>query len=240
MSRELQTRQHDQAVAAPTTAISDPFTAILTPARPTLDAVAHLKPALDLLVKLQRRAVVGLDLKDPVRSIDEAERRLELIPPLSTLRQAAQLFEDARRIPAPAAWLHLAVGAMLAGMPNSANVSPFYRMGIVDSMLHDEEFAPGFSAPVVIRAMRELRKATKFVPAPAELFDACKAQAQFLGEMRICTEQLASIRENAEAVVAEFNRKFEEDFGPDDERTETNRPVGRPPEYPADNSDVPF
>jgi hypothetical protein len=65
-------------------------------------------------------------------------------------------------------------------------------------------------------------------------------EKRFFGEMRFRAEQLIAIRENAEAVFAEFNRKFEEDFGPDEECVGTKRPGWRPPEYPADNSDCPF
>ena len=49
--------------------------------------------------------------------------------------------------------------------------------------IYDDEFAPGFSAAVVFRAIRQVRKAEKFVPSPAQFPEACKQQKRSFGEM---------------------------------------------------------
>jgi hypothetical protein len=48
--------------------------------------------------------------------------------------------------------------------------------------IYDDEFAAGFSAAVVFRAIRQVRKAEKFVPSPAQFLEACKQQKRSFGE----------------------------------------------------------
>lgn len=235
MSMQLQPRQRQDIVASPT-AIGDPFAAILTPAKPALDAMAYLKGAIDWIAANSSSPYLTLNVQQALQFADEAADRLQLIPPTEILRQAGQLFEDAVRIPAPPAWLHIALGIMLNSMPNAGKVSPSYRFGVVDSMLNDEEFAPGFSEAVVFRAIRQVRKAEKFVPSPAQFLEACKQQKRIFDEMHMRTEQLISIRENAEAVLAEDKRQFEENFPGFDEDIR----IRELDERPFDEGQLPF
>jgi hypothetical protein len=234
---QLQTRQHRTAVvrAGPS---EDPFATVLRPAQPALDAIVQLKPSIDFIVANEKRRHFHLDVRRSLEFADEAAERLKVIPPLAVLRQAERLFGDAERIPAPEAWLHVALGILLAERPNAGKVSPTYRFGIVDSMLYDEEYAPGFSQPVVLRALRELRKASEFVPAPAEVLKTCARQKQSFGTLRLRTEQLIAVRENAEQILAEDRRLWEQDWGPIDDEPIPPRPPGWQP--PADDVDVPF
>jgi hypothetical protein len=215
-SRQLQPLQRQDVVASPT-AIGDPFATIMVPCRPTLQAVVHLKPSVDWVIANNCNPHLTLDLHRADEFLDEADERLKLIPPIDVLQQAFQLFRDAERIPAEPGWLHIAIGIMMDSLPNAGRVSASYRFGIIDSIVYDDAFAGGFSQPVVIRAIRELRKVQTFVPAPADFLKACMVEKRFFRESQMRTEQLVSIRENAEAVVAEFERQFREDFGEDEE-----------------------
>jgi hypothetical protein len=239
MTRQLQSHPQRAAVV-PAGALEDPFATVISPAKPALDAVMHIKPSIDWVVAARERSPnLSLDVRRAQQFADQAADRLRLIPPVETLRQMGQLFSDAERIPAPEAWLHLAIGVMLSERPNAGKVSPTYRFGIVDSMLYDEEYAPGFSQPVVVRALRELRKASDFVPSPAEVLKTCKRQKRLFQELQRRTEQLIFIRQNAEAVVAEDGRQFEEDFGPWEE-IQREGTIGTTTTKVDDNSDCPF
>jgi hypothetical protein len=145
-------------------AIDDPFAAISVPAGPTLQAIAHLNPSVDWVVANNCSPHLTLDVRRADEFLDEADDRLKLIPPTDVLRQAEQLFRDAERTPAEAAWLHVALGVMLDSLPNADKISASYRFGIIDSITYDDAFAGGFSQPVVIRAIRELRKTRRSFP----------------------------------------------------------------------------
>ena len=84
------------------------------------------------------------------------------LPGSCALDRANILFDAAECQSAPAEWLLAMVNHMLAERPNARNVSEDYAAGIVDSMLYDEElhgdYEPGFSAPVLVAVVRELRR----------------------------------------------------------------------------------
>ncbi|WP_108516884.1 hypothetical protein [Bradyrhizobium algeriense] len=66
---------------------------------------------------------------------------------------------------------------MLAAAPNTKTVSPAYSFGLIDSILYDEELreghSAGFNCAVVVSAIRQLRRDQSFIPAPAEVLQAC-------------------------------------------------------------------
>jgi hypothetical protein len=51
---------------------------------------------------------------------------------------------------------------MLDSVPGAQHISDAFRHGVVDSMFDDPEvwegYSPGFSAPVIVRAVREARR----------------------------------------------------------------------------------
>jgi hypothetical protein len=164
------------------------------------------------------------------------------VPETGLLEKAKQLFHDAERVPAPPAWYGLAFGTMLAGAPNAKNVPPAYTFGLIDSILYDEElqerYGPGFSCPVVVCAIRQLRRDTSFIPTPAEVLEACRQHRRKFRDLQWTVDVLMRVRQNAEELKAEFNRQFEEDFGPlDDYKPKTRPPGWRPPD---DDEPVPF
>ena len=149
---------------------------------------------------------------------DDARARLAVIPEMAFLQQAARLFDDAVRKSAPEAWYHLALGTMLASMPNAKNVATDYQFGIVDMLVHDHESwerdcQPGFSAPVFISAIRHVRREEEFVPSAAKILKACQTHRSRFRQLGSEAAVLIQVRENAEAVIAESKRKFAEDFG---------------------------
>ena len=188
-------------------------------ARPTLDAVLKLREARTWLADRQRYPRVMIDLNMVVEEDeDEARARLALIPEKAVLQEAAQLFGDAVRKSAPEPWFHLVIGTMLASMPNAKNVAPDYQFGIVDMLLRDEESwekdcEPGFSAPVFVRAIRQVRRDEEFVPSAAKILKACHDHRKRFRRLGSDVEVLIQVRENAEAVAADDPGRFEEDFG---------------------------
>jgi hypothetical protein len=94
---------------------------------------------------------------------------------------------------------------MLAERANAKNVSADYAAGLVDSMLYDAElhsgYEPGFSAPVLIAVVREMRRAGDFVPSQAAVLKACTEHRKKFELHRARTQSLMNLRENAEAVI---------------------------------------
>ena len=199
---------------------------VVAVAQPTLDAVIRLREARTWLEDRQRYPTVMLDDGDFSDATDaEAASRLAIIPKMPVLQEAARLFDDAVHKAAPEPWYHLALGAMLASMPNAKNVQPEYQFMVVDTLLHDEETwepgcEPGFSAPIFVCALRKVRKIPKegdFVPSVAKILEACQ---HYRGQFRSLAQQtdvLMEVRANAAIIwfdEEQFQKWFDEERMP--------------------------
>jgi hypothetical protein len=219
-------------------AVVDRFAQVSEIAKPTLDAIPKLREAREWLAKWKNRdqgynhLMLNVERCD---ELDEAEVRIALIPDTAFLQQAGQLFDEAVRRSAPEPWFHLALGAMLAGMPNAKNVAPDYQFSVVGT-LHDDEIwekdcDPGFSAPVFICAIKQVRREEEFVPTAAKILKACQQQRKRFRDLEHAANLLTAVRENAEAVVGEWEIPWD---GGEFQKVRQNNRV------PDDDSDVPF
>lgn len=137
---------------------------------------------------------------------EDAKARLAIIPEVPVLQDAAWLFDEAVRKSAPQPWYHLALGTMLASMPNAKNVAPDYQFMVVDVIMYDGESfqkgcQPGFSAAVFVSAIRKVLSEEEFVPTAAKLLKACLAQRQRFRLLASEVEVLIQVRENAEKAL---------------------------------------
>jgi hypothetical protein len=217
------------AAGAGSAVVVDHWAQVIATAQPAFDAIVKLRPARDWLEdrrKHYREVLIDLDRFNG----DDARERLAVIPETAVLQEVAQLFDEAVRLSAPEPWFHLAIGAMLRGMPNAKGIAPDYSCIIVDMLLNDHETQergcdPGFSAPIFISALRKVRRETEFVPSAAEILKACKEYRKRFRELGHEVEVLIEVRENAEKAlrIEEHCRKLRERYG-----------------WPEDDSDVPF
>jgi hypothetical protein len=187
--------------------IIDAFAKVSVVAKPTLDAALKLRAAREWLEDHKKTFPFTIDL-NRVSEVDEdeAKARLAIIPDTAILQRCTQLFDDAVRKSAPKAWFHLALGAMLEGMPNGKNVTADYQFQIVDLILHGEESYErgcehGFSAAIFVRAIRQVRSETDFVPGSASLLKACQSQRKHFRKLISEVAELIEVRENAEEAL---------------------------------------
>jgi hypothetical protein len=159
--------------AGGSSAVIDRFEQVFAVAKPTLDVAVKLRDARTWLADRQRypRVMIPLD-RIVEEDEDGAKARLAIIPEMAFLQEAARLFDGAVRKSAPEAWYHLVLGTMLAAMPNAKNVATDYQFGITDMLMRDEaswekDCEPGFSAPVFVCAIRQVRREEEFVPSAA-------------------------------------------------------------------------
>jgi hypothetical protein len=134
----------------------DPFEVAFKPAKQTLDAVIALRRPFAELEKLRR---AGLTPFDPQRAVDLCR----YLPGDMELLDAQVAFGKAEKEPAEESWAHIALGLMLESMSTGAEIpNDAYRCAIADSLYRDPEmwgpYAPGFSQPVIVRAIREARR----------------------------------------------------------------------------------
>jgi hypothetical protein len=232
--------------------LEDHFRLAFSPAKETFDALAKLRPARSWLADWDQRDPsrnhLLLDLRryPAVDMVDLANQRLTIIPDTLFLEEAKLLFHEAEHVPAPDEWYPLAFGVMLAAATNAKNVAPDYTFGLVDLILYDEsvcekKYEQGFSCAVVAAAIREVRRTSEFVPTAATIIKACQEHRGKFREHQCTVETLIGARQNAERVLAEFDRQYLELFGDDDrvEPIEPRPPGWRPPVY-YDDEDVPF
>jgi len=226
--RPINAGQNNIATAG--SAIVDHWAQVVATAQPTFDAIMKLRPARDWLEDRRKNyQEVMIDLDRPFDG-DDARERLAVIPETAALQEAATLFDNAVRRSVPEGWFHLAIGAMLRGMPNAKGIAPDYSCVIVDMLLHDHETKergcdPGFSAPIFISALRKVRRETEFVPSASEILKACGVTRKQFKELASDVATLIRVRENAEEAlrIAEHCRDLRERYG-----------------WPADDSDLPF
>jgi hypothetical protein len=199
--------------------VVDHWAQVVTVAQPTLAAVPKLRDAREWLAKRKNydpsfhRLMLNVNGLD---AFDEAEARLAIVPDMAFLQDAGKLFDGAVKKSAPEPWFHLAIGAMLRGMPNATNVAPDYSCTIVDMLLYDDDLwergcEPGFSAPIFVSAIRKVRREQKFVPSAAEILEACKFYRKRFWELEGDCEWLIKVRANAEAVISEWAIPWDKD-----------------------------
>jgi hypothetical protein len=137
---------------------------------------------------------------------DAARFYYDLIPDQTeVLDKAEDLFHAAEHEPAPIDWLELAIDLMLSTAPNAKGVSELYAAALVDSIMDDPEvwqgYRPGFSAPVIIRVMREIRRKNTFVPTIAEFLDLCQKHRQQFRRWQWDLLTLLNLRDDAEGIL---------------------------------------
>jgi hypothetical protein len=156
----------------------DPFQIVFAPAKPVLFARMEMRKPM---MWLDEQRLANRPLFDPKR----AAELIDLIPDGDHLTRAGVLFHEAEQIPAPEGWLHVAVGLMLQAQPYPADVDgDAYRGAIADGAFADPEvwgeYEPGFSAAVIVNAIRYARSQYSDLPSPGRFLNLCiKNRAQF-------------------------------------------------------------
>jgi hypothetical protein len=164
---------------------------MIQPARPTLDAViALLKP----MQWLDERRQSGRRLF----SKENAGDLIELIPDGGRLAGIGALFLQAEEEPADEAWFCVAIGMMLAGIPTVHDLGDDYRSALADAVYRDEETGGPYSAPVVVRAIREARRTIDDAPSVATFLRLCAKQRRWFRKRRDDIDQLLEMRYQAE------------------------------------------
>jgi hypothetical protein len=193
-------------------ATKDSFQLVFSPAKPTLDMIRTMRPCLEWCDMNRTRegnlTVRPLNTRKEfwAKNQDAARSLYHLIPDQNdVLDKAHELFCAAEHEPAPLDWLQAAVNLMLAGFPNAKGVSEHYAAGIVDAVMDDPEvsrgYQPGFSVPVIVRVIREIKRTSKFVPAHAELLDLCQKHRDQFRTWQYDVRCLQSIRDAAECIL---------------------------------------
>jgi hypothetical protein len=190
----------DGALSANAAQFEDRFAIAFAPARPVERAMLKLRKV--------RNFIADRDRWDPKRNENLFARltqseRLDLIPDVATLQNAKRLFHEAEHVPAPEEWLHLVIGVYLAAAPNGGKVGVDYNFGLVDSMLFDEEAhrgydEMGYSAAVVVQAIREVRRECKYVASAQEILEACDKHRRAFRKLGDDVDVMISVREEAE------------------------------------------
>ncbi|MET4788261.1 hypothetical protein ABIF64_000439 [Bradyrhizobium japonicum] len=184
---------------------------VFSPARPTLDMIRTLQPCFNWCDKhrdsdgnITARISTQKGFREKNR--DGARFLFDLIPDQTeVLNKADSLFHAAEHEPAPVDWIAAAINLMLAGFPNAKTVSEHYVSGIVDAAMDDEEvwqgYAPGFSTPVVVRTIREVKRSCTFVPAHAEFIELLQKHRQWFRSRQWDLLRLSDLRDRAEAIL---------------------------------------
>jgi hypothetical protein len=198
----------------------DPFEVVFRPARLTLDMVAQMRTPLSWLRQQKRPP---LDVKRASQHRVEAIKRCELIPMDRDLYRTDRLFEQAETKPAPEWWMHTVLGVWLDSRPAAANIREAFRCGIVDSMYRDPEvwgegYLPGFSAPVIARAIRADRlQDFGALPSAGGFLALCAKHREQFRRWRADINHLLGIRQNAEDILIALGDERLADLGCDDE-----------------------
>jgi hypothetical protein len=146
-------------------------------------AVVAARPVLRWLEQRRVVTVPRFNLKRAAEHREAAVEICQIIPKDDELCRLQRLMESAERDPAPEAWAHLAIGAMLMSYPSARDVHDAFRCAIVDGAYRDPDlwgdYEPGFSVPVFIAGIRKTRMLGD-LPPPGKFLNLCqKARAQF-------------------------------------------------------------
>lgn len=190
----------------------DYFALVFSPAKSTLDIVRTMQPCFAWCDKNRDRDgnldVDHLDTRKAAwaKNREKARFRYGIIPDQTeVLAKAEHLFHAAEHEPAPVDWLRAAVHLMLAGFPNARGVSEHYAAGIVDAVMDDQEvwqgYAPGFSCAVTVRAIREVKRGSKFVPTHTEFLELCQKHRRQFQSWQWDLTRLTTLRDQAEAIL---------------------------------------
>ncbi|HEY5034226.1 MAG TPA: hypothetical protein VIJ30_03790 [Candidatus Dormibacteraeota bacterium] len=106
--------------------------------------------------------------------------------------------------------------------------------------LREGRYRAGFSCPVVVSAIRQLRREQSFIPAPAEVLQACLKHRRGFRDLVWTMDVLIEVRANAEEVLVEDKRQYREDFGDDEDEPVQHNPRRWHRPYVDDPADVPF
>ncbi|OKO72011.1 hypothetical protein AC629_38695 [Bradyrhizobium sp. NAS80.1] len=190
---------------------------------PLVRATAARRPTIASCDK-HRHARLGHLTVEPLKTCkakwaenrDKARFYYDLIPDQDeVLDKAMTLYEAAEHESAPQDWLQLALDLMLASTPNAKGVTEHYAAALVDSMMDDPEIwqghKPGFSAPVIVRTLREVRRASAFVPAHAEFISLCQKHRQQFNRWQLDLTTLHNIRDAAENILINLGEVAEPD-----------------------------
>jgi hypothetical protein len=205
---------------------ADAFTLAMTEAKPTLDHLHQLRDPFAWYDQ-NRNQLGGITLHQLdtrivacAKNRDVARYLYDLIPDQNEVLDPAQdYFEIAECVPTTEANLHRVIGRMLNQMPNTKGVSDDYRLGLSDSIMYDPEIAegyrPGFSMPVYVQVVREIRRTCEFAPSQARFIELCQKHRIIFRDRQRDLLQLHSFRDRAEAILMNLG-EVKYDF-PDDE-----------------------
>jgi hypothetical protein len=105
---------------------------------------------------------------------------------------------------------------MLDSVPGAQHISDAFRHGVVDSMFDDPEvwagYSPGFSAPVIVRAVREARRQGG-LPAPGNFLALCTRHRSWFQHAQARMHDLLEIRQNAEDILIKLGDDRVTDLG---------------------------
>ena len=165
----------------------NPFHVVFQPAKPTLDAVLQLQPALKWLERHR-----------PGRAIDP--EFLKLIPEEQDLLQWKTLFRQAEHDPAPEGWTGVALSLLADSTPVQHRVSDAWVCGIIDGAYHDPEvwegYLPGFSYSVSAQSIREALRMDG-LPTPGAFLAMCARHRRLFQRYRADVLDLIGVRHDA-------------------------------------------
>ena len=177
----------------------DVFEIAFRPAEPTLDAVVEMWDTFRLY---ERERQLGVHLND-----DRAADLARVIPREPRLKEIKTLFHEAEFTAAPEGWVHVAVGVMLASMPDAINIHDAYRCAITDSAYKDpsvwDGYGPGYSHAVVARAIRQARLRSG-LPSPGDFIRICRGERKQFRRWREALGTLSGLRDRARTVLGEI------------------------------------
>jgi hypothetical protein len=182
---------HDEHTPVSSVRIDLYLVFFIQPAQPTLDAVvALLKP----MAWLDEQRQSGWPLFSP----ETAGVLIELIPDGGRLAEAGALFLYAEEAAADEAWFCVAIGMMLASIPTARDLGDDYRSALADAVYRDEATGGPYSAPVVVRAIREARRTLDDAPSVATLLRLCAKNRNWFRKRQDDIDQLLELRYQAE------------------------------------------
>jgi hypothetical protein len=205
---------HGGALGAPIdTAAADPFETVFRPAKPALDAFIDMRRPLEWLHQRRRS---NRPLFDP----NQAVQLLDTIPDGDHLTRAGALFLEAEEQPAPESWLHLAIGLMFDSEPGAVNFPDATRCAVADSAYRDpqvweDDYEPGFSAPVVVRAIREAR--LQGALSPGVIVKLLMKHRRLFKTLNADLDALMQVRWDAEDAIENNPKRLLLNYDPDND-----------------------
>jgi hypothetical protein len=183
----------------------DPVQVVFRPARMVLDALTEMWEPFAWLDQ-QRQS------RRPLFEPAKAAELIHIIPPGHRIAEAGALFLQAEEVPAPESWVHLAVGMMLQSQPNPISFDgDAYRCTIADGLYADPEvsdwgrYLPGFSAAVIVRTIRQIRRECVELPHPGRFINLCVEHREWFKKRHADMGTLMDLRYEAEDALEAIN-----------------------------------